>query len=273
MTHISIISHMHGSLVYEALNLLSISAAEVKKNVYIWITLNMPEPNLERSIRKTQWPFDVRIIKNSKPMGFGANHNQAFACAQALRQVDWFLVINPDVFWPADAQQFWQQLEKDNLPANVGLLCPQQVAVNGELQDFMRILPTPWGLVRRALRRCLGLQPNGVASCIETADWVNGACMVWRASVFAALNGFDERYHLYGEDVDICLRLQLADYTMASTPLTVVHDAQRQTASSWRHLAWHVSSLVKLWLSVSFWRYVWRLIYRTYSFAKHNGKL
>jgi GT2 family glycosyltransferase len=181
--------------------------------------------------------------------------------------------MNPDVLWPANAQQFWQQLAQDTWPANVGLLCPQQTTVDGALQDFARQLPTPWGLLGRSVRRLLRLQPSGVAPAVEAADWVNGACMVWRAPVFAALGGFDERYHLYGEDIDICLRLQLAGYTMAAAPVAVVHDAQRQTGRSWRHLAWHVSSLAKLWTSASFWHYVWLGVRRTPSVAKYNSKL
>jgi GT2 family glycosyltransferase len=97
--------------------------------------------------------------------------------------------------------------------------------------------------------------------------------MVWRAPVFAALGGFDERYYLYGEDVDICLRLQLAGYTMAAAPVALVHLAQRQTGRSWQHLAWHVSSLAKLWTSASFWHYVWRGVRRTQSVPKYNSKL
>ncbi len=256
MINISIVIHSQWLQVLECLNNLALGSDS--HNFRIWLTINIPEPVLVNKVRQTPLPFDVRIIKNPKPLGFGANHNQAFAHAQALWQGDWFVVMNPDVLWPADAQPFWQQLAQNTWPANVGLLCPQQTTVDGALQDFARKLPTPWGLLERSVRRFLRLQPSGVAPSVEKADWVNGACMVWRAPVFAALGGFDERYHLYGEDVDICLRLQLADYTMAAAPVAVVHHAQRQTGRSWQHLAWHLSSLAKLWVSASFWQYVWR---------------
>jgi GT2 family glycosyltransferase len=269
----SVVSHLHEEILLECLHALGRCFMSEGHKKRIWITLNKPEPELERCIRQTQWPIDVRIIKNPRPLGFGANHNQAFAHAQAMGQGDWFVVMNPDVLWPADAQLFWQQLAQDTWPANVGLLCPQQTTVKGELQDFARTLPTPWGLLGRSVRRLLRLHPSGVAPAVDAADWVNGACMVWRAPVFAALGGFDERYHLYGEDVDICLRLQLAGYNMAAAPVAVVHHAQRQTGRSWQHLAWHVTSLAKLWVSASFWQYVWRGARSTQSVAKYNSKL
>jgi N-acetylglucosaminyl-diphospho-decaprenol L-rhamnosyltransferase len=173
-------------------------------------------------------------------------------------------VMNPDVLWPANAQQFWRQLAEDTWPAKLGLLCPQQTTGNGATQDYARKLPTPIGLLNRSARRLLGFQPSGIAQKVEVADWVNGACMVWRSPVFAALGGFDKRYHLYGEDVDICLRLQLAGYTMGDAPVTVMHYAQRQTGRSFQHLIWHVSSLVNLWSSECFWRFVWHKTRRSH---------
>ena len=258
VVNISVVSHLHGHCVLECLYALCSHSVGNGYGLRIWIALNKPEPELECSIRQTEWPFDVRIINNLKSLGFGANHNQAFAHAQALGQGDWFVVMNPDVLWPDDAHLFWQKLAQNIWPANVGLLCPQQTSVDGALQDFARKLPTPWGLLLRSVQRWLRLQPSGIAQSIETADWVNGACMLWRVPVFAGLGGFDERYHLYGEDVDICLRLQMAGYNMAAAPVAVVHHAQRQTGRSWEHLAWHVSSLAKLWVSASFWQYVCR---------------
>ncbi|MFM8575297.1 MAG: glycosyltransferase family 2 protein, partial [Limnohabitans sp.] len=140
----------------------------------------------------------------------------------------------------------------------VGLLCPMQVDAQAQPQDFARCLMTPWGLASRALRRMLGAAPSGVAPSVAEADWVNGACMVWRSQAFAALQGFDERYFMYCEDTDICLRLQLAGWRMQAADLTVVHDARRNTARSMRHLAWHLRSMLRLWCSKAYWAYVLR---------------
>lgn len=258
--HVSLVSHGHGVLLVDTLSALARSLNGRDVATCLWLTLNISEVDLERSISQTQWPFDLHIINNPMPLGFGTNHNRAFKHAQALGPVDWFVVMNPDVLWPADVKFFWKELEQKSFPENIGLLCPQQTTAKGVGQDFARQLPTPWGLLARSVRRLLRFQPSGVAQTVEKADWVNGACMVWRGSVFAALAGFDERYHLYGEDVDICLRLQLASYTMAAAPVAVVHLAQRQTERKLQHFAWHISSLVKLWASASFWQFVWRRV-------------
>ena len=59
-------------------------------------------------------------------------------------------------------------------------------------------------------------------------DWVGGMCMVIRSKDFMELGGFDERYFMYGEDVDICLRAWSKSKTVAiDTDNHVIHEAQR----------------------------------------------
>lgn len=245
-------------MVEDALNALSLSAAIKAADLRVWITINTIEPSLVRKLQQTQWPFSLHIIQNPKPLGFGANHNQAFAHAQALSEAKWFCVMNPDVLWSAEADAFWEVLQNDVFEPNVGLVCPIQVNEHGATQDFARHVPTPWALAARMVSRIRGGTQVAQPLPVNQADWVNGACMMWRSSSFAALGGFDERYFMYCEDTDICLRLQQAGFRITQGPVTVVHLAQRNTGKNWRHLAWHTRSLLRLWLSAAFWRYVWR---------------
>lgn len=256
---VSIVSHAQAGLVEKALSALALSSASEVLGQRVWLTINLPDPSFIRQLQQANWPFDLRIIQNPKPLGFGANHNQAFAHAQALGGAKWFCVMNPDVLWPIEAANFWGTLRNDGFEPNVGLVCPVQVDEHGMAQDFARHVTTPWVLAARVLRRMRGCATVAQPLPVNKADWVNGACMVWRSSSFAALGGFDERYFMYCEDTDICLRLRLAGYRMEQGTATVVHLAQRNTGKSWRHLAWHLRSLLRLWLSAAFWHYVLQL--------------
>jgi len=246
---VSIVSHGHGQMVGNLVSKLQ-SFPEVG---HIILTRNILDSDgvVEEG--------NMQIIQNPKPLGFGANHNQAFAHAQALGGAKWFCVMNPDVLWPAEADAFWAALRNDGFAANVGLVCPMQVNEHGAAQDFARYVPTPWALALRMLQRMRGGAPVAQSLPVNQADWVNGACMVWRSSLFAARDGFDDRYFMYCEDTDICLRMRLAGLRMEQGPATVVHLAQRNTGKSGQHLAWHVRSLLRLWLSAAFLRYVWRI--------------
>lgn len=254
---VSVVSHGHGPLLLQALESLAASLQGSGLKVRVWLTLNLPEPDLEQDARSQAWPFDLQLLRNRLPLGFGANHNQAFACDQSAGAGQWFVVMNPDIFWPAQAVEFWSSLGQQAWPENVGLVCPRQVDVDGLPQDFTRKLMTPWGLLRRVVARRWGsASTTGVAESVAHADWVNGACMVWRTQAFGALGGFDERYFMYCEDADICLRMRLAGWRMSVSDMSVVHDARRNTGRSWRHFRWHVRSLCRFWSSGTFWRYL-----------------
>ena len=82
-------------------------------------------------------------------------------------------------------------------------------------------------------------------------------CLVVNAQAWRAVQGFDERFFLYCEDYDLCARLYNAGYSLVVDDATcVVHDAQRDSHRSSRHLRWHLESLAKVWLSAAFWRVV-----------------
>lgn len=130
---------------------------------------------------------------------------------------------------------------------DTGCAYPAQISASGMLLDFERTLVSPLSLVQRHLlrrrHRLLSQQP---------VHWVTGAFMAFKSTVFRELGGFDERYFMYCEDVDICLRMQLAGYSLARADATVIHHTQRQTLKNLKHLAWHIRSLLRLWNSAAY---------------------
>jgi len=58
----------------------------------------------------------------------------------------------------------------------------------------------------------------------RVVDWVSGACMAVRRQAFEAVGGFDARYFMFVEDVDLCARLGEAGWLVVFSPVTeVVH--------------------------------------------------
>ena len=83
--------------------------------------------------------------------------------------------------------------------------------------------------------------------------------MLFRREVFEKLRGFDERYFLYYEDVDLCARLNLQGYAVALCPAaTVVHHAQRSSHQSIKYLRWHLLSMLRFFVSLPFLKIFWR---------------
>jgi len=208
--------------------LARLSSANVSRVV---LTLNLPEA--EPVPPAGGWPFVLQTIRNARPAGFGVNHNRALAGA-----VEPFVcVLNPDVGLTG-GDPFAALVRAVAMPGT-GCAYPGQLDAQGRLQDSERELPTPWVLLRR---RAMGRRETRV-------DWVNAACLVLPQPVWQALGGFDEAYFMYCEDVDLCLRLRLADLALVRAPAQVVHAGQRASHRRWAHLRWHVQSLLRLWRS------------------------
>ncbi|MBF6986687.1 glycosyltransferase [Cupriavidus sp. IK-TO18] len=194
--------------------------------------------------------LDVRYIQNTEPKGFGANHNAAFAYCNT----PYFCVVNPDV-----------RLIKNPFPALLaqvrarpGVVAPRVVAEDGTLEDSARKVPRPSILLQRALARLMKrrLPPDYTSEGTIPVDWAAGMFLLFDAQVFKRLGGFDDRYHLYCEDVDVCLRTWLNGGTVSwANEAIVMHDARRDSHRRFRYLRWHLASMLRLFTSSAYWRF------------------
>jgi GT2 family glycosyltransferase len=234
---ISVVSHGQTGMIANLLT--DLTRIETRGIAKLILTLNIPEPLPEMLERL---PFETLVLRNPRPVGFGANHNAAFKHCTS----PWFAILNPDLRLESD---FVASVLQHAEPADA-LLGPRVLDNYGVTADATRRLLTPWQLVRRTLGQ------REPAAGRET-DWLAGICVILRSEAFAAVGGFDERFYMYLEDADLCLRLRLAGWRIQSiADATVRHAAQRASRHSLRHLRWHLASLAKHWLSATYWRYL-----------------
>ena len=245
---LSIVSHGHGPAVLALL--AQLAARRGPRPARVLLTINQAEPALTGPVRAMAWPFDLVLRENSAPLGFGTNPNRAFARdRRSAAPADAFAVINPDIRLHGNP---FAPLLAALAASRVGCVYPVQLDAAGWPQDQERRLPTPGRLLRRALARGLGRRPHEVSG-VQRPDWVNAAFLLLRSDAYLSIGGFDEAYHMYCEDVDLCLRLQLAGWRLQGVPEAVVeHAAQRASHRQPRHLAWHVKSLLRLWGSPAY---------------------
>lgn len=231
---VSIVSHGHLEMVSPLLaQLETFSHAHIESVV---LTLNIPEacPLPDFHTR-----FQLKIIKNKNPKGFGANHNQAFDQCKT----PFFLVLNPDVCLDGDVFQPLINLAS----TDIGLLSPRIMEPGNNLPEPHRGLITPIEILSR--KRLDYPAPKQPA-------WIPGLFMLFRTIAFRQIKGFDEKFFMYGEDFDICARVKMAGWQIGiAENLRVLHDARRASHVSRQHLWWHISSLFKVWTSTTFWRY------------------
>jgi hypothetical protein len=234
---LSVVSHGQWGLVRKLLSSLAVWRGDCALEV--WLTLNLDE-QLDSDF--SQLPFFVGVLKNANPQGFAANHNQAFSHAKGR----FFAVVNPDIVL---TQALWGQLIEALSAPGVGVVAPRVVSPQGNQDDSARRFPTPAIIAAKARGRAFGPDYD-FATGPTPVDWVGGMFMVFRREVYAQMGGFDTRYFLYYEDVDLCARLRLAGYqVLVCDDATVVHDAQRCSHRSWRYMRWHLRSMWRFFTS------------------------
>ncbi|MET0507554.1 MAG: glycosyltransferase family 2 protein [Burkholderiaceae bacterium] len=206
------------------------------------------------------------MIDNRVPRGFGENHNAAFRHCLA----PFFCVVNPDIEWASEPfAALLDCFDRDRSSAEEGphppgtpaprvlttpqsrgargLVAPLVTAPDGRTENTARTLYTFWEMLGQKLRP---------ANRGPDADWLAGMFLLFRSDAYRQIGGFDERYFLYIEDVDICSRLRLAGWTLAQcADAIVIHDARNTSHRSPRYTLWHLSGMLRYWLSPAFWRY------------------
>ncbi len=236
--HVSIVSHGHGEHIERLLN--DLASQDEAHKLQLSLILNIPEqyPNA-----LNQLPFPYSVIENSEPKGFAANHNMAFEHAKSSSSAKYFLVLNPDVRLESTALSKLVQVFAAQSDAHLAVLGPIVYDENGLLQSTGRVFPD----FAYLMKKLLGREPDNpidMNNGLAQVDWVAGMCMLIKREHFQAINGFDEHYRLYYEDVDLCLRFKKAGLHNAITDkCQIVHQGQWQSRRDLTHLRWHISSV------------------------------
>ncbi|TXI21818.1 MAG: glycosyltransferase family 2 protein [Roseateles sp.] len=234
---LSIVSHGQSALIAPLLEDLRRLALP---DIEVVLTVNIPEDEMPFK----DLPFPSRIIRNAAPQGFGANHNAAFAASSGR----FFVVVNPDIRLPSlDVARLLALMEDPT----VGAVAPVVLNGAGGVEDSVRRFPTIADLARRVLlkQRIPGYQWE--TQPIDV-DWTAGMFVVFKREAFVAVQGFDHRrFFMYFEDVDICRRLRHAGWRVVLQPaVSVIHDAQRASHRSAKHLRWHVTSAARYFTGI-----------------------
>jgi len=167
----------------------------------------------------------VAVISLEENRGFGAANNVALSRSLA----DYVLFLNSDTVVPAGAiDRLYERLQARHAVA----AGPRLVDAHGrpEVSFGSMLTPATELLQRLRVRMAAGTNPLGRwyidrrLANERIVDWVSGACLLVRREAALAVNGFDERYFLYEEDVDLCAALRSRGGSILFTPLAeVIH--------------------------------------------------
>lgn len=203
-----------------------------------------PEEALERH-------GGVHLLRTGGNLGYGSAVNRAVtAFLSGADRPEFFIVANPDVQWgPRSIDLMLEAAERWPLAGSLGPLIRDP---DGTVYPSARHQPSlirggmhavvgpvwksnPWTAAYRQERQELSERAVG---------WLSGSCLLMRGSAFEEIGGFDERYFMYMEDVDLGDRLARAGWQNVYVPTAeILHDKGHATGRDpARNLAAHHTS-------------------------------
>ncbi|MFC6097407.1 glycosyltransferase family 2 protein [Flavobacterium qiangtangense] len=158
---------------------------------------------------KSHYP-KVQLIESKVNYGFGKGNNEAFKLATG----DSILLLNNDTILRDDLLPIVNYLKKDPTIGAIGIKMldgnKQFLPASG---DFPTINNMFW--MKNIQKKSKKLANS---KTLQEVDWLTGSFLLMPKNVFAEIDGFDEDYFLYVEDVDLCKRVADKKYKRIFLP-------------------------------------------------------
>ncbi len=200
----------------------------------------------------------IRIIEQRSNTGYGRGNNAALHYVRS----EFVLIINPDNTLPSGGIE--RMLESLQKRTDTGIVGPALVYPNGGIRSSARRFPHILDLCRKRLfPEAWQKNYEQWLKTIENkneveVDWLVGACLLMRTDLLRSLGGFDPRFFLFFEDIDLCRRVHLLGKKVLYLPNVHVLDRRNRLSGSSvlsllvRRMTWiHLMSAMKY-----FWK--WR---------------
>jgi len=201
---------------------------------------------------------DIEYIFIKKNIGFAAGHN--IIIGKIKNYSKYHLILNPDVsFSPNVIPNLIAVMEKEN---STVMIAPRVLFPNGEHQYSCRRYPSVFELL---IRRS-GVLKKLFSSLIKKGEYsdkdltkpfypevLHGCFHLFRTNDFVSVNGFDERYFLYMEDIDICRKIdQLGKKKKYFPQEEIIHTLKKGSLKQLSLFMIHISSIVKYFIKWDF---------------------
>lgn len=196
---------------------------------------------------------DIEYISTKRNVGFGAAHNKVIEKIE--NSSDFHLILNPDVSFKENV--ILDLIERLKTQKDVAMIAPKVVFPNQRHQYTARKYPSFFDLIIRRLKildqRIYEQEyRNKDLSKPFFVEYLTGCFQLYRTEDFVALNGFDERYFLYMEDVDICKKIDAMGKKKLYFPKeTITHVLKQGSSKSLKLFFYHLTSAIKYFLK---WR-------------------
>lgn len=199
------------------------------------------------------WP-NVRVLSRERRFGLPSNLNFGFRATTA----PYVMLCNCDLIFKDQSIDALARFLEEHTRA--GVAAPKLLDPQGDRRASARrwytlrslmALQGPWSkLVRNSTVVQRSLYEDWDYTSARLVDWTPFSATMVRRAAFEQVGLMDERFWVYFDDVDICLRMHNAGWEVWCVPdAEIVHIEQRSSSRpfspAWR---WHLTSMIKFWL-------------------------
>ena len=151
---------------------------------------------------------NVILIENKKNFGFSKGNNMGVAQAKG----EYICILNPDIVVAENT--FKKLLEYADTIPKMGIMGCQLINGRGQfLPESKRNIPTPMVSIKKLMGFSEAYYANNLLpSDVGKVDVLVGAFMLLKKEVYTDVEGFDEDYFMYGEDIDLSYKVLKAGY-------------------------------------------------------------
>lgn len=170
----------------------------------------------------------VKLLESATNGGFARGNNQAIAEARG----EYLLLLNPDTLVGESTLSYCLTFLQTHPEA--GAVGPRLINQSGAMHpECKRGVPTLWHSFCR-FTRLYRLAPHSAwlngyyqghlsPDEVQQVPVLTGAFLMMRRALYLAVGGLDERYFMYGEDIDLCYTIERAGYHNYYLPTPVLH--------------------------------------------------
>ena len=194
---------------------------------------------------------EIEYVFIGKNIGFGAANNYVLKKIEGISS--YHLILNPDVsFKPKVISSLIHNLNENT---ELAMIVPRVIYPDGSHQFSCRRFPSFFDLIVRRFGKLKFMFSRRIDKGeykdlnLEIpfyVEYASGCFQLFKTADFIELKGFDERYFMYVEDIDICRKIIEIDKKILYYPYEfIIHNHEKGSSKKIKLFFYHVSSIFK----------------------------
>lgn len=194
---------------------------------------------------------NVVYIHGHGNVGFGAAHNIAIEKALKIGS-KYHFIVNPDISFETDVVSPMVEYMREY--PETGMMMPRVLNMDGSCQYLPKLLPSPFDLLLRKLKRPIGVYRRFIekyelrdvsSEQVCNVPIISGCFSLLSMEVIKKIGGYDERFFMYFEDFDLSRRIHENYKTIYFPLVAIFHGYEGGANRNWRLFKVFVTSAIK----------------------------